>query len=61
MVLFAFMLMTVESFLLGPSALLGLPSTSLALVTIGITMMGGCLSIGLVPLLSEIIEILEDT
>jgi len=43
----------------GPSRLLGL-SDSIILVTIGVSMMGFCLSLALVPLLSELIETLED-
>lgn len=44
---------------LGPSALLGLPSNNIFYVALGCTMMGSSLSIGLVPLLSELISILE--
>ena len=39
---------------------MGLP-LSLGLITAGITLVGFCLSLGLVPLLSELIEVLEKT
>lgn len=55
----AFILMTIQSAFYGPSELLDLPQ-SLAFITIGISMCGLCLAMGLVPLLSEIIEILEE-
>eukprot|EP00347_Sterkiella_histriomuscorum_P013737 403363558 len=57
-VLIAFSLMIVQSFFEGPSQLFGLPR-SLPLVIIGVTMLGLCLSMALVPLMCELIEILE--
>jgi predicted MFS family arabinose efflux permease len=56
----AFFLMSVVCTIQGPSALLGLED-SLPLVTVGVTMVGFCLSLALVPILSELIEILEAT
>lgn len=54
----AFFMMTVQCLIQGPSPLLGLED-SLTLVTIGITMIGICLSMALVPTLSELIEVLD--
>jgi MFS family permease len=53
-VLFAFILMTMQSFLSGPSELLNFPN-HIALVTLGVSMMGISLAMGIVPLLSELI------
>ena len=57
-IFFAFVLMTTQSALLGPSSLLLLPN-SLVFVTIGDVLIGFCLSFALIPLLSELIELLE--
>ena len=57
-VLLAFGLMVLQSFLSGPSPLFGL-SNNLTLIVIGVSMMGFNLSMTLVPLLSELIETLE--
>lgn len=57
-IIMAFGLMTLQSALLGPSALLGLPD-SLVLVCLGDLLIGLCLSLALIPLLSELIDLLE--
>ncbi|CDW85626.1 permeases of the major facilitator superfamily [Stylonychia lemnae] len=58
-VFLAFGCMIIQNTLQGPSYILGLPD-SLILVVIGVSMIGFCLSLALVPLLSELIETLED-
>jgi MFS family permease len=44
----------------GPSYILGL-EPKIGYITVGTSMLGLCLSLGLVPLLSELIDILEAT
>lgn len=58
-VFFAFSMMIVQNMFQGPSYIFGLPD-SLALIGVGVSMLGFCLSLALVPLLSELIETLED-
>jgi MFS family permease len=54
----AFALMIIENILEGPSVIFGLDD-SIVYVLIGVTMLGLCLSMALVPLLSELITHLE--
>jgi predicted MFS family arabinose efflux permease len=56
-ILTAFLLMCVQNACLGPSVLLQLPP-SLALLTLGTLLVGFNLSLAMVPLFSELIEIL---
>jgi hypothetical protein len=51
--------MAVQSALLGPSQLLLLPN-SLILIALGNALIGLCLSLALIPLLSELIDVLEN-
>ena len=55
----AFSLMIIENLLEGPSKLFGFED-SLISILLGVTMLGFCLSMALVPLLSELITILEN-
>ncbi|CDW89016.1 permeases of the major facilitator superfamily [Stylonychia lemnae] len=57
-VLISFILMVFQSFCEGPSQLFGMPN-SIILIIVGVSILGLCLSMALVPLLSELIEILE--
>ena len=58
-ILISFILMIVQNACLGPSSLLGLPD-SLILVTIGTLFVGLNVCSAMVPILSELIEILKD-
>ena len=55
----AFALMILENILEGPSTLFGLDDSIVYIVT-GVTLLGFCLSMALVPLLSELISTLEN-
>ena len=55
----AFALMILENILEGPSRLFGLDD-SIVYILIGVTLLGFCLSMALVPLLSELISTLEN-
>ena len=57
-IIFSFSMMTLESTLMGPSQLLGLPTT-LPIVATGNAIIGFALAMALIPLLSELIEVLE--
>ncbi|CDW75990.1 permeases of the major facilitator superfamily [Stylonychia lemnae] len=57
-ILIALIIMVFQSFLEGPSQILGMPQ-SLLMVSIGVSLLGFGLSLAQVPLLSELIEVLE--
>jgi predicted MFS family arabinose efflux permease len=57
-ILGSFVLMVIQNACLGPSALLNFPN-SLGLLTLGTLLVGFNLSTSMVPILSELIEILQ--
>lgn len=57
-IIFAFGLMTLQSAFLGPSPLLGFED-SILMVCMGDLLIGLCLSLALIPLLSELIDLIE--
>jgi hypothetical protein len=57
LILIGYLLMIIQNFLLGPSALLGLPQNKL-LIQLGMVLVGVSQSLAFVPTLGEMIDIL---